>query len=196
MSGPFSSVERMYKHKSTVCPAPAFCLFKPMHHKQTERDTLYRTSSCWPTMQLTIDLLQPNTTKSTTEYMQSDNWKQKKNCSLINTKWLKSCKTWKEKQVKVTACWLNTRGQDWCRINWLHQYPFSLLIDWRWRFRRECVVPVDAGGCLSFSTTLQRNWEHRTKTNKQKRFGQLHPSCRSWPHTPTHKRTPQKKSPQ
>lgn len=42
MSGPFSSVERMYKHKSTICPAPVFCLFKPMHHKQTERDTLCR----------------------------------------------------------------------------------------------------------------------------------------------------------
>lgn len=174
MSGPFSSFERMHKHKSTFCPAPAFCLFKPpcTINRQKKRHTLqYSLPRCWPTMQLIHDLLQPLI--PLLRY------------NRVHAKWRLKIKTKPRDTIQVTdtmqklggvkhiesgqdnargrqgrggdntGCWLNTKGKDWCRFYWLHQYPFSLLIDWSWRWQRECVVPVDAGGCLSFSTILQ-----------------------------------------
>lgn len=84
MSSPFSLVERMHKHKSTVCPAPVFCHSKPMHHKQTERHTLYRLLLLAHHAADTWLATDHHHYWSTTEHMQSDNWKQRQTprCSL------------------------------------------------------------------------------------------------------------------
>lgn len=70
MSGTFSSVDSVYKHKSSVCPVQALRLIKPMHHTQTERarHTL-QTSHCWTNMKL----IQDSVAQHHNALMQSDN---------------------------------------------------------------------------------------------------------------------------
>lgn len=138
MSGPFSSVERMYKHKSTVCPAPAFYLFKPMHHKQTEKKhTLLQTFFFFACLLLANHAADTWTFYSPKHrYLRtckkSDNWKHKTNWS---RRLKKSDRRHAEKPgSKHTINKSKWQGQHRlltdAGCSWLHQYPFSLLIDW------------------------------------------------------------------
>lgn len=102
MSGPFSTVEGMYKHKSAICPAPAFCFFKPMHHKQTERDALYG---------LLLVAHHAADTATAQHHYKYDRghakWqlKTRTNCPLIDKSDWFHAQTWEEKQrIRLKQC--------------------------------------------------------------------------------------------
>jgi len=187
--------------KECVNTNPRFVLRQPFVSPSSctinrQEETHSTHSCCWPTMLLMLDLLQTTTTtgvqqitcKVTTGREKKKKKTQKKhrtNLALLDkSDWCHA--RLEEKQSRVEAMPGTTQvvdGWHWCRASCLHQHPLSLLIDWRWRWQRVW-YPVDAGGRLSFPTTLQQNRDYTTKSVQPR------PSCRNWrAHARTHART-------
>lgn len=202
MSSPFSSAERMYKHNATNSPTPAFCLFKPMHHKQRERDTLqtpllHHAADTWLTTAR-------HHYCSTTEYMQQSQLKERQTAYwLIKvTDIMQNLEeTQRESEVKVMP--ETSQAVDWIRGKTDAGYTGSISI------HSACWLTEGGGGrggtwctsgCRWLSFIPDHNVVELREYRTQRRSSQPHSSCRDWltrkhTHTHTHDREITKVSP-